>query len=52
VTVIEEESRRPTSPEVIGHALDQYFGTWSPEEAAELLEAIEVFEEVDETLWT
>jgi antitoxin (DNA-binding transcriptional repressor) of toxin-antitoxin stability system len=37
---------------VIGNALDHYMGLWSEEEATEFLKAIEVFEEVDESLWS
>lgn len=35
----------------IGHALDRFIGTWTAEEEAEVLEAIEVFERVDEAFW-
>jgi hypothetical protein len=34
-----------SSATVIGHALDQFIGTWSPEQAAEVLQSIEVFEQ-------
>jgi prevent-host-death family protein len=40
------------SATVIGHALDRFIGTWSPEQAAEMLQSIEVFEQVDESFWT
>jgi len=36
----------------VGHALDRFIGTWSPEQEAELLQAVEVFERVDESFWT
>jgi hypothetical protein len=39
-------------PGVIGNALDRYIGIWSEEEAAEFLKAIEVFEEIDESMWS
>jgi len=42
----------PTPSKVIGHALDRFIGTWSAEQEAELLQAIEVFEQVDESFWT
>lgn len=42
----------PASSKVIGHALDRFIGTWSAEQEAELLQAIEVFEQVDESFWT
>jgi len=32
------------SATVIVHALDRFIGTWSPEQAAEMLQSIEVFE--------
>jgi prevent-host-death family protein len=48
----EGESEPPTSSNVIGHALDRFIGTWSAEQEAELLQAIEVFEHVDESFWT
>ncbi len=35
----------------IGNALDKFFGVWTEEEGRELLEAIEVFERVDDDLW-
>jgi hypothetical protein len=39
-------------PHSIGNALDRFIGTWSPEEEAELLDAVEVFEQVDESVWS
>jgi antitoxin (DNA-binding transcriptional repressor) of toxin-antitoxin stability system len=36
----------------IGHALDRFIGTWSAEQEAEILKAIEVFEQVDETFFS
>jgi len=38
-------------PDVIGHSLDAFIGTWSEEEERELLEAVEIFEQVDDELW-
>jgi len=35
----------------IGHALDRFIGTWSAEQEAELLEAVEIFEQVDPAFW-
>lgn len=49
-----DSSELPASPEsgnVVGHALDRFIGTWSAEQEAELLAAIEVFEQVDESFW-
>jgi prevent-host-death family protein len=48
----EERAEPAAAPKVIGHALDRFIGTWSPEQAAEMLKAIEVFEQVDESFWT
>jgi prevent-host-death family protein len=39
------------SPKVIGHALDRFIGTWSAEQEAEVLKAVEVFEQVDGSFW-
>ncbi len=36
----------------IGHALDEFIGDWSEEEEKEFLQAVEVFEQVDEAFWT
>jgi prevent-host-death family protein len=50
----EAASRPSTSeplPGVIGNSLDRYIGVWSAEEEAEFLKSIEVFEEIDESLW-
>jgi antitoxin (DNA-binding transcriptional repressor) of toxin-antitoxin stability system len=50
-----EAVERPSSPEpllgVIGTSLDRYIGVWSAEEEEEFLKSIEVFEEIDESLW-
>ena len=35
----------------VGHSLDWLIGTWSDEEEREFLEAIEVFEQIDESFW-
>jgi antitoxin (DNA-binding transcriptional repressor) of toxin-antitoxin stability system len=35
----------------IGQALDRFIGTWSAEQEAEVLAAVEVFEQIDESLW-
>jgi prevent-host-death family protein len=48
----EERAEPAPPPAVIGHALDRFIGTWSPEQAAEMLKSIEVFEQVDESFWT
>jgi hypothetical protein len=55
-----KEEPLPTEPTVsptpkpgpIGNSLDRFMGIWSEEEAAEFLKAIEVFEEIDESMWS
>ena len=42
----------PAPGEKIGHSLDELFGDWSDEEAREFMEAVEVFEQIDESMWT
>lgn len=49
--VPQEEAQGATSPRVVGHALDRFIGTWSVEQEAEVLQAIEIFEQVDESFW-
>jgi prevent-host-death family protein len=34
-------------PKTVGHALDRFIGTWSAEQEAEVLQAVEIFERVD-----
>lgn len=38
-------------PKAVGHALDRFIGTWSAEQEAEVLKAVEVFEHVDDSFW-
>ncbi len=38
-------------PRTVGHSLDRFIGTWSAEEEAEFLKAVEIFEQVDESFW-
>jgi prevent-host-death family protein len=38
-------------PKAVGHALDRFIGTWSAEQEAEVLKAVEVFEQVDDSFW-
>jgi prevent-host-death family protein len=45
------QSETSEAPRRVGHALDRFIGTWSAEQEAELLEAVEVFEQVDESFW-
>ena len=39
------------NPRTIGTALDDLFGVWSAEEAAEFDAALEIFDHVDEEVW-
>jgi prevent-host-death family protein len=39
------------SPKLVGNSLDRFIGTWSAEQEAEVLKAVEVFEHVDESFW-
>jgi len=47
-----ERQATASSGKTVGHALDRFIGTWTAEEEAELLEAVEVFERVDDSFWT
>jgi antitoxin (DNA-binding transcriptional repressor) of toxin-antitoxin stability system len=51
VPLPKEEEARHRPAQTVGHALDRFMGTWSAEQEAELLQAIEVFEQVDESFW-
>lgn len=44
-----QDTRQPTR--TVGTALDHFIGTWSAEQEAEVLQAIEIFEQVDESFW-
>jgi hypothetical protein len=47
-----QEDRGSYEPSrAIGHAMDRFIGTWSAEQEAEVLKAIEIFEQVDESFW-
>ncbi|HKH44767.1 MAG TPA: type II toxin-antitoxin system prevent-host-death family antitoxin [Thermoanaerobaculia bacterium] len=46
----EQEAQDSYSPpKAVGHALDRFIGTWSAEQEAEVLKAVEIFEQVDES---
>ena len=48
----EQEDQALYEPsKTVGHALDRFIGTWSAEQEAEVLKAIEIFEQVDESFW-
>lgn len=49
VPMLEPVPAEPTT--TIGHSLDHLFGSWTPEEEAEFLESIQVFERIDESFW-
>lgn len=56
VLLSQEEKEADPSVEAVpskrvGHALDRFIGTWSAEQEAEVLEAIEIFERVDDSFW-
>ena len=39
------------NPNAIGSSLDHFIGTMSPDEAAEMDAALEIFETIDEDIW-
>jgi antitoxin (DNA-binding transcriptional repressor) of toxin-antitoxin stability system len=45
------ESAQSVSTKTVGHALDRFLGTWTAEQEAELLQAVEIFERVDDSFW-
>ncbi len=47
----QEDRGAPEAPRKVGHSLDRFIGTWSAEEEAEFLKAVEIFEQVDESFW-
>jgi hypothetical protein len=44
-----QDTRQPAK--TVGTALDPFMGTWSAEQEAEVLKAVEFFEQVDESFW-
>ena len=42
---------RPAEEGAIGNTLDEFFGTWTPDEAEEFDDAVAVFEQLDEEVW-
>ena len=44
--------QEPSRTNVVGDSLDRFIGSWSAEEETQLLEALAVFEQVDESLWS
>ena len=51
VTLKEAAGYPGEPPKTVGHALDHFIGAWSVEQEAELLKAIEIFEQVDKSFW-
>lgn len=51
VPVTPAERSQPSAVTPIGSSLDRHMGTWSAEQAAELLESIEAFEQIDSSFW-
>lgn len=47
----QEDQGSDESPKRVGQALDRFIGTWSAEQEAEVLKAVEIFEQVDESFW-
>ena len=51
VPIPREEQSQSVPTKTIGHALDHFMGTWTAEQEAELLKAVEIFEQVDDSFW-
>jgi antitoxin (DNA-binding transcriptional repressor) of toxin-antitoxin stability system len=47
----EDDQRAGEPAKAVGPALDQYIGTWSAEQEAEVLQAVQLFEQVDPSFW-
>jgi prevent-host-death family protein len=47
----QEDQEDDESSKAVGHALDHYIGTWSAEQEAEVLQAVQLFEQVDPSFW-
>jgi len=37
---------------IIGDSLDEFIGSWAEKDESEFLECVEVFEQVDDSLWS
>ncbi len=48
---VPQEGRESQVPKTVGHALDRFIGTWTAEQEAEVLKAVEIFGQVDESFW-
>ena len=51
ISLKEAEGHLGEQPKTVGQALDRFIGTWSMEQEAEVLKAVEIFEQVDESFW-
>jgi prevent-host-death family protein len=51
VPVPRGEQTQAVPTKTVGHVLDHFMGTWTAEQEAELLQAVEIFERVDESFW-
>jgi prevent-host-death family protein len=47
----QETQEAQNLPTAVGPALDRFIGTWSAEQEAEILKAVEIFEQVDASFW-
>jgi antitoxin (DNA-binding transcriptional repressor) of toxin-antitoxin stability system len=45
------EQAQSVPMKTIGHSLDRFMGTWTAEQEDELLKAVEIFEQVDDSFW-
>lgn len=50
--VLPPSEPQPAQEQRIGDAFDDLIGTWTAEQEREFLEAVEVFEQVDESFWS
>ena len=51
VRLVPVPQEEPRAAKTVGHALDRFMGTWTAEQEAEVLKAVEVFEQVDDSFW-
>lgn len=51
VPVPRRDPSLPRSTKTVGDALDRFLGTWTAEQEAELNQAVEIFERVDDSFW-
>jgi hypothetical protein len=51
ISLKEAEGHPGEQTKTVGQALDRFIGTWSVEQKAEVLNAVEIFEQVDQSFW-